>query len=593
MTYADQLANPQFIDNVVIRIDGGPYIGKRLPDSGIAAQDFKAMILPAGGFTVNPQVLDLEDAKASFGTNTYRLVDLDQAMTKLLRLNTTAFINKKVETWLGFSGVGLDFANYKQLQDTVITSAKYRSEIWDLVSSDATATLAKVTVFNLSAKLLLDTVAGANSLKVQGSIAAFPPIGRIFVQNELLDYTAKDDATGIFTLAVPAVKDHSKGDDVKNVFRIDAENPIDILLRILQSTGGGSYADYPDGFGLEDTAVDVAAMEAIRDRFFTDEEFSFQVFGVENGLDWLADNILKPCSLRFITSINSKLSLTVLDQSLFGGATRTVDPSTTERDTLAWQTDDSLVRNKVTFKYGYDWENDVFTRTHEATDQNSIDEYGERDAFVVEAKGVLADDRGDLIAEDRVSRWLARLATATPKVTATALMVHALTLIGDRVLVMGDLPTRLGDRNFAEDLEVTKKSLVVESGRVDLEFSFTNYTGLRECFMSPSDLIVTVVSQRKIIVTAGRGSLYEVGYVMRLQDEASGEFTTDAVRTIIDITGDTITFDADFDVSLLGTGFRIQFADYDEVNAAQRRYGFMSAGAADFADGTPPYQITF
>ncbi len=593
MTYATQAQNPQFKDNVILRINGGIYMGKRLPDSGMDAADFKGVMVQSGGFAVNPQVIDLEDAKASFGTNSYRLADIDQDVTKMLRDNQTSFLNQRVETWIGFSDCQMDFADYFQLPDTKVSRINFQNELWVIGSADASARLAKKPIFNLKATLAVDIPEGGLTAQVQEPIAAFPAVGRLMIEDELFDYTAKDDAAQTFTLALPSVREHSIGDQASNVFKIAAENPIDILLRFLQSTGAGTYADYPDGFGLEDAELDVAALESIRDEFFADEEFSFEIYDITNGLDWLADNILKPCALRFVTSITSKLSVVVLDQSLFGAAGRIIEPDALERGSVTWEIDDSTVRNTVIFKYGYDWETGKFAKTHQQTDPNSVTAYDAREPFIIEAKGVLADDRGDLIAEDRVTRWLSRLATATPKITGTAFMKHALALVGERVLLIYDLPTEIGDRNFRKELEVVKKGLIVEAGRVELELSFTNYSGLHEAFISPSDLIVAVASQKKITVTAGRGSMYQVGYVMRLKEEATGELTADQPRTIVDITGDVITFDANFDVTPLSGAYRVQFADYDEIMVDEKRYCSLSAGAADFPDGIPPYQITF
>lgn len=598
MSYATELANRQFKSNVVVRINGtGAYYAKHQPDSGLSVPLAQRIVK---SLAVNPQIIDLMEAKTSFASNTLKLIDKDNIITALFENNLNIFMRQKVEIWLGMMTGSFAWADYKKLTDTYIKRVTFQGEDFIFTTEEIIADLKKA-VYNIQTATNAIVSAGAGTIVAAGPITSFPASGRLFLDNEFLTYSSKNNGTKTFTLSGVTANLHSKGAKLFNVTQVSAQNPVDILLRILQSTGGGTYDSYAYGLGIANVDLDIAGMEAIRDENFSGELFSFELYGIEDTLSWIEENILKVSTLRFISTADSKIGLSVLDQSIFGAATKTFSEANVDPKSVTYEVDQSLVRNVIEFRYGYSYETDNFSVIATLSDAESIANYDESDPFIIEAKGVPDTAPGGLIATDRLTRWLARLKSATPKITLTTFFSESQVLIGERVLVVHDLPNEIGTRDFRSELEVLKKGIDVEKGLVKIDLAFTNYSGLREAFISPSDLIATWIGHptNTMTIVGDVTSRWAVGDKIRLVSLTTG-ITSDAVRTITSVSysapNTTIILDAVFDTTVGAAipGKYIQYANYDECSATQRRYAYISDGAADFVfDATRPYQITF
>lgn len=597
MSYETELAEHQYKGNVVIRINGGDYFARHQPDSGLTVAATHRVL---GKFGINPQVISLEDAKTTFGSVTFSLVDLDGIITALFDNNLNIFMGQEVEVWLGRITGSFAWSDYLKLQKFRISKVSFKGEEFSFTAQEIAADFKKA-IFNKSALLNADTSAGASSLVAATDISAFPASGRLFIEDEFKNYTSKNDGTKTFTLSGTTANDHSEGAEVFNVHTVTEENPIDILLRILQGGGGGTYDTYPEGLGVVDADLDITAIEAIRSAKFSGEKFSFELFGIENALAFIEGELLKPCSLRFIASGDNKLSLTVLDTSIFGAATKTLDADTIDPKSVTYEVNTDNVRNTITIEYGYDYSTDKYSRTYSLTDAESVANYGAKDALVIQSKGIPATAAGDIIANDRATRWLARLSTATPSISVATFFEHSLALIGERVLLTYDLPTEIGDRTFSKELEVIKKAVDENKGIVKFDLAFTNYSGLREAYISPTALgLGTGVTQYKFSgdITAN----FAAGEIVRIASPTrvlAGPFLIDSISYS---GGETqVSFAAPGPVTSppAFAGYRMQYPDYDDVvgavglSARQKRYSYASTGTSDFADGTRPYQITF
>ena len=611
MAYADELANHSYKGNVIVRINGGAYYGRHQPDSGLSVPAAQRIL---DKFAINPQVISIEDAKTTFGSVTFSLIDKDNIITALFDENLNLFMGQEVEIWLGRITGSFAWADYLQLQTFKISRVAFKGEAFEFTAQEITADFQRA-VFNTKALLNADTSAGASSVVASTSIADFPASGRLFFEDEFLTYSAKNDGTKTFTLTGTTANDHSEGAEICNVYQVINDNPIEILLSILQSGGGGTYDLYDEGLSVADAELDITGMEAIRDATFSGEQFSFELFGIDNILEFLEDEILKPCSLRFIATSDNKLGLTVLDTSVFGAATKELTDETIDPKSVAYEVDSNGVRNRIEIHYGYDYTTDKFSRVYVAEDAESIANHGEKDPYIVECKGVPATAGGDAIATDRATRWLARLANATPKIQVSTFFEHSLALIGERVLLTYSLPTETGTRMFSKELEVIKKGVDETKGMVKFDLAFTNYSGLREGFISPTETCIT--GSAGATVDGDVTARWNEHWVVCFVDSSGVRNATypDAyeIRNTAVVSGDTrFTF-----YGLLTSepgaavdGYRMQFCDYGEVptypnpasgataatgpQANQLRYGWLSNTAgADYADGSRPYQITF
>lgn len=598
MSYETEIASTDsFKPNVIIRIDSGTYYGIHQPDSGLTVAAAARIVQKV---EVSPQVISVEDAKTTFASLNFVLSDKSNVVTGLLNGADNNFIGKKVECWLGRITGSFAWADYHKLTDTYITGWDFSKEAFKFTSSDFALTFQK-PVYDTVCKLASDTSAGAATLVASTSIADFPASGRLFIDDEAIAYSAKVDGTKTFTLTGTTANDHSAGADVYNSVSITG-NPIDIFMRVLQSTGGGTYDDYVEGLGLTDAQVDVTAIEAIRDAYFSGESFTFELYGIEKIIDWIETEILKPCSCRIVQSEGGKLSLAVLDQSTFGTTAKTFDSSNIINGSVSYRVSGQKVRNVVTVRYGWSTALQEFTREYTSSDTDSMTVYGEKQPYIVEAKGIPATGAGDLIAIDRADRWLARLKNANPEIELETFFSESLAVIGERVLLTYDLPSTAGNRAFSNELEVVKRGYDVLTGKVKFSLAFTNYSGTREGFISPAPLCIAggVTRYRfsgdlresfllnDVIRFVSPGGTQEgPGYISAVVYDAGGPHTE------FSLSGASFTGIAS------ATGFRLQYGNYDDTVGAlslttrQKRYGYAGIGASNFADGTSPYKITF
>ena len=596
-SYSSLISNKKFKGNVVIRLGGaGPFYTIHTPDADALGTIVTEKHGYIKDFKQNAQTLDVENARTTFATFTFQLIDKDNYITSLFASNPEIFTGFEVEVWLGRIGESHDFQDYYKLQKTEVSRVTFSGEVFTFTSKEITERL-KRAVFNVRSILDADTAAGASTIVAENTISDFPASGTIKLGSEFLAYSSKVDLTKTFTLTGTTAEAHDAGDDILNVVDVTGENPIDFFLKfIISGSGDGAPWDvYSDGLGIPGAEIDISEITtSVRDVSFAGESFDFRLYGIEDGLEFLQEEILKPCSCRIVFSENSLISLTVLDQVVFSAALKKFNSDNIVENSLNYVADDTKIRNVIRFFYDYNHSTENYESIWEQRDALSIARFGERKALEVKSKGIKSASDGLNIAQDRSARWLSRLKNLTPRISlSTQVDVH-LANNGERVQVTADLPTEIGDRYFAKELEITKKTFDPLKGTVKFDVGFTTYTGLREAFISPTDHVAVVNSQSSIDIATGRGLKWVTGWKVALYVDTFTRVAGEALNEIASISGDTITFVNPF-VTTLTTAHYIKFPNYSELAAGadQKRYSFISNGAANFADGTPPYQITF
>jgi hypothetical protein len=289
----------------------------------------------------------------------------------------------------------------------------------------------------------------------------------------------------------------------------------------------------------------------------------------------------------------SKISVALLDQSVFGDA-----PASIDEDTIGsypgWEVDDNSIVNVLQIEWDWLEGTQKYNLTDTYKDAQSILDNGERKPQIIKIKGPKLAVGGQDIVDDRGARFLTRFATPNPVITfKTQISKHLLT-VGSKVLVQSSqIPYVSGTLQFATELEIISRGINFETGDVAFKLAFTSYSGFRPCYIAPSDIAGVITNQKTVDVPAGRGLCYEVGWKMRLWNIAAIGYTADVVNEIASIVGDTITFVDNFVTTLTPSAFRLKFADYDDVSEDQKRYCFISDAGNDFADGASTYSITF
>jgi len=399
------------------------------------------------------------------------------------------------------------------------------------------------------------------------------------------------------------------------------DNPVNIILQTLISKGGGgTYDILPDGAGIDQALLNISQFETIRDEFFLTQEFNLLLYGIDNVLTYLEEQILYPCELRIISDNTSRISLAILNRRLFDDEIPVIDETTILKQP-SYDVDDTNIINVVEIEYDYSEGTQKYRKFITLQDEESITDFGRRDPLSLQLKGVQETLNGAVIANDIGQRFLSRFAYPKPEISLSTHIDKSLILLGEKAEIQSSqIPTDTGDLNFGETLEVIERGINWKTGDVKFKLAFTSFTGIKECYLAPSDSVTFGITRDIVIVGAGRGSLYSPGWKMRLYSDTQRDHYGVQVNEILSVVGDVITFVDEWailieDILLLdeapdlitmmdGSGIlleedveiiddvRIMFADYDEVIEAQKRYCFISNDGLNFDDGAKTYQIT-
>ncbi len=594
MIYSDSLSNKNFIPNVVILFKG-VYWGIRQPDSGLTiASDRLALEQVA----INPTKVDPARANTTINTYTFKLVDKNFAVTLLFNGITKFFQNEQVSIWIGRCNVGMAFSEYMKLPDTFITSVSKDGNAYKFNSTEAKDRLNKAA-FNTKIKLKVDILAATTEIDADGIIDTiiYPASGLIKIEDEFISYASIDTVNNSFSGCIRGEKSstitaHTAGDDIFLVTEVIG-NPVDILLKCLISKGGGGvYDTLIDGAGIDQSLINITKFEELRDEFFLTQQYDLLLYGIDNILTYLETQILYPNELRIISDNSSKISLAILNRRIFSDSIETIDNSTILKQPN-YDVDDTYISNVVNVEYDYSEGSKLYKKLITLEDAASIIDFGKRDAITIKVKGVLESLNGAVIATNMAQRFLSRFSYPKPQISFSTQINKSLILLGDKtVLESNQLPNiDTGDLTFADTIEVIERGINWKTGDVKFKVAFTSFTGIRECYLAPSDIITSITSQKIINIGAGRGTLYKSGWKMRLYDESTRDYANIQVNEIFSIVGDVITF-VDNWITTLTINHRIMFCDYDDATDTQKRYCFISDDGLNFTDNTKSYQIT-
>ncbi len=629
-SYTDLVrTNKKFVKNAIIKI-GSDYFGMRQPDSGLVLTDPKIKMISS--LVLNPVVIDIKKVSTTVASFTFKLVDKDNFITGLVLGNGAGLIGQEVTIWLGrvqshARDEAMDFSEYYQLPITQIKKIDHGENAYTFTSNDEAARMAK-PIFDAQSALAVDILAATTTLTMRDSIESFPAAGMIHLENEFIAYASKNDSTKEFLGCTRGQLDSVAADHSANEICYESQtitdNPLNIILRILTSGGGGgSYDDLQTGLAISENLIDVAGIETIRDANFAAIEIKLQLSNIDSALKLIENEILQPYNLRFSYSLDSKLTLAVLDQAVFTPDIDVIDHDTI-RDFPKWTVDDSKIVNQLKINWDYDEVSKTYLKYDNPTDAASIALYGKRTPITFNFKGIKDDLDGQTMVDDFARVLFARLSVPTPEVEIKTQMDKSLLNIGDKNYVESNkIPASDGTLNFASDMEIVQKSVNFITDEVSLKLAFTSFTKFRSAFIAPSDLIIGAASQKRISIASGRSTKYRVGMKMRLWDEVNKVYLADAVNTIVEIgsggggeflleqggaflleqggsflleqsSDEYIIFENNWTTPLTyPNNYRVRFADYDDVTSSQKRYGFISDNGANFADSKPTYKVTY
>lgn len=595
-TYLESLSTKQYTPNVVILLNG-VYQAIREPDSGLTllpeykSNDGRGLL---ANCIINPTEFDLRQVSTTVSSNSFKLADKNLAITRLIKDRAQDFVGKQVQIFIGRTGVGMDFADYLPLAPTIVNKVDRQDNFYSFATEERTKRIDKPIyqiLTRLDGAILSSTT---TSILVKDDISSFPASGIFKIDDEFIGYDSKNDSTKQFFGLVRGVGTSIPANHDDNVDILFTEkvtgNPIDILLKLLISKSGTNVNGYDvlvDGCGIDESLIDVSGMQTIRDAIFMNANFDLTFYKLSSALTTIETEILGPCNLRFTFSLDAKLTIAVLDKAVFVDEEKIIDANTVTREPT-WSVDSNYIVNEIDIDWGFHEGKGIFQNRSVYKDEQSISDFGLQQPISFSFKGPTTQ----AFVDDFANRLLARLSNPTPRITVETQIDKSILGMADKVILQGlRVPASNGTLQFAQELEILSRAINHETGDVKFKLAFTSFTDVRSCYIAPSDTINAVNSQSEIELAAGRGDAYEIGWVMRLWDNLAGDYTADPVNTILDITGDVLTFENNWATPLVANQHRIKFCDYDDASENQKRYCFIADNLLDFPDNTKSYKI--
>jgi hypothetical protein len=588
MSFFDDIGK-SFQLNIVIVLNGDVY-GQYQPDSGLVIEDERLGLIVKSN--ISGAKVDIRKTNSSTPSLSFELLDKDGFMSSEIMKADGNFLETPVQLYIGeIRGPSnpMDFGDYIKYTDTIVKSINkvangYVFKCAELVN------LLKFPIFQIQSTLATP-ISDTATTAVLVDAAEFPVSGRFILNDEVIQYNGK---TGNILNNLSrgdlnsTANDHDQGDAVFFLERFE-ENPLTGLLQIMLSDAGDlSNGPYDvlttGGLGIDQSLVNVANIEAIRDANFQTDNFRFELSNIENAQRFLEEQILDPNNCRFISD-NGLINLAVLDQVNIGAVVPEVDETSTLPNER-YQLNTQKTVNEIRISYDYSIGLGRYTRTTFFRDNESIARFGVK-RLNKEWDFVRADLQGSTIVTNRATRLLSRLSTPRGAISITTHFDKAGLKIGDKILLTNrHLPQQGGGLGISEQLEIISRAVNIGRGQVKFDLEFTSFAGLRLGLIAPSPNPSNIISQTQFEVPDA--ACYRVGDPLA-QNSETGE-----IRLITDITGNIITINEAF-TDLLELSDVLKIPDYNRASSFQHsRYAFISPNPSlTFDDNTQTYSIIF
>lgn len=592
MSFTDELENSEFQLNIIIEMGGETY-ARFQPDSGIVIPDENLIV---GAATLQPFTVDIRDVKSSLPSSTFDLLDEDAIMTGRIGDSANQLLNEPTVIKVGFITGSFDFTDYRIFSSGFSTTITRKSNTYKFSVRENQDLQGEI--FTGGNELVADLSDSETTTMFLGDVSEFFDQGTVQVNEEFITFTARDtDLNTLSNLTRSTLNstaaEHPAGETVFQGFELEG-NPLQLLLQLLISPGGGTVYDVlPDGLGIDATAIDVTGIEQLAiDNFGATlgvsgieggDQYRFFLANTGNALKFLEAEILQATNTRFVQK-EGQTSIVLLDQAVAGSATQTMDEDTII-GTPGYRIGSDKLVNRITVDWNFSPGLNRYTRTTVEEDLESQTNFGVVKSFTMRFKGIQADLNGANIVRERATRLLSRLSSAQTTITAKTFLANAELEVGEEVNVQHRyLPDEGGTLGINDTLEVISRGFDLNSGTIKYVLSYTSFFGLRIGVIAPSPLVDAVTSLSIFDVPAGDGSCYQIGFCIIINGEE---------RTIIDVTGDTITVDSDF--TILTVGDIVKFCDYDKQSSGQKdSFASISQDENGFpSDSTKSYNITF
>lgn len=276
---------------------------------------------------------------------------------------------------------------------------------------------------------------------------------------------------------------------------ITTENPVDIALRVLTSTGNGTNGDYDDydatdGLGIDEALIDVTGFETVRDDDYPLDSWTFSVVEPAEALEWIENEICRVLGIYLVTLADGRLSCRKVKPPLLAD-----DPiALTESNIVAISVYSDLADlvNEISWSWDYDVTDEEFDHEAIYLDSDSLTAYGTTKGLDIVSHAEYPSVSATRIAR-RNAGVFARYATPYPRIKVTT---HLSTNQIDEgtvvVLSHPNVPNiATGTRGVSSDdplvCEVLSASCDVLHGKISLDLLVTPWSyGKRYARIAPA-----------------------------------------------------------------------------------------------------------
>jgi len=391
-------------------------------------------------------------------------------------------------------------------------------------------------------------------------------------------------------------------------------NPINILLRILLSTGAGTngqYDTYPEvnSLGIDATHIDVSGIEDVRDKWFPGDSFymSFLIREREQAKSWIEREILKPLNCYPVVDGEGRYSIKPFKPPIVSSITyQDLDKSNIIGLPTVNHNLDALI-NEVEVHYDYSTDGNYDTEEFHI-DSDSVNNRGPgKKPLAIKSRGIhtttgypeISKYRTADIVSKRANRVFSRFATPPQKFQVKTLFSRMLSEAGDIPnFSHPDVPnTTAGTRGPSNvRVEVINRSIDWRYGTVSLTLLETGFAKQNYGAVSPSAIVSTSTATNRIIInTSQAANIWSSGWNIAVYDAGMRRQSSKVTITSITTTTSTGTPRTSglmmLSSALAATpssGWIITFPKYDDCSTAQQKWAFVGQSTSSYYNRLSP-----
>ena len=390
----------------------------------------------------------------------------------------------------------------------------------------------------------------------------------------------------------------------KKIFRDASEasprtfsgNPINLVLMWILSTGNktnGSYDLLPanDSIGLDESLVDVAGIEHLRDVYFpaASHDMSFSITESEKASDFFEKEIFRELNIYPVIDGQGRFTL------------KKIAPPLPTDETLIEIGDDDIIGvpkwdenldgmiNEIECSYDHDGDDFQTTDIYVDSDTFSGTRGPGSEPLKIESRGFDTDLGSAAVLERRAKSIFERFSPPPIKIQIKTFFrkwhLEAGDIISFSSSFLPDLEA--GTRGISGKLmEITDLNVDWRGGSVNMTLLYSGFTRGTYQVIAPTMTVLSATSSTEFTVSLADAAKFDIFTNPEILLNASNMVNRAGPFTLTGIDTDTGVIDSDDLGVTPDAGDIIVFADYDDCTATQQLYGFV-ANSSDELGAAP------